>query len=80
MENNYMKNYSKEEISKIVSDCSNTILETNVQSFIDEALDIAKNGKSDNDTIIEMFVLIYQKTQQNCCDTITEVLNKILND
>ena len=75
-----MKNYSKEEISKIVSDCSDTILETNVQSFIDEALDIAKNGKSDNDTIIEMFVLIYQKTQQNCCDTITEVLNKILND
>lgn len=75
-----MKNYSKEEISKIVSDCSNTILETNVQSFIDEALDIAKNDKSDNDTIIEMFVLIYQKTQQNCCDTITEVLNKILND
>ena len=46
----------------------------------DEALDIAKNGKSDNDTIIEKFVLIYQKTQQNCCDTITEVLNKILND
>lgn len=72
-----MKNYSKEEISKIVSDCSDTILETNVQSFIDEALDIAKNG---NETIIEMFVLIYQKTQQNCCDTITEVLNKILND
>ena len=75
-----MKNYSKEEISKIVSDCSDTILETNVQSFIDEALDIAKNGKGDNETIIEMFVLIYQKTQQNCCDTITEVLNKILND
>ena len=75
-----MKNYSKEEISKIVSDCSDTILETNVQSFIDEALDIAKNGKSDDETIIEMFVLIYQKTQQNCCDTITEVLNKILND
>lgn len=75
-----MKNYSKEEISKIVSDCSNTILETNVQSFIDETLDIAKNGKSDNETIIEMFVLIYHKTQQNCCDTITEVLNKILND
>lgn len=75
-----MKNYSKEEISKIVSDCSNTILETNVQSFIDETLDIAKKGKSDNETILEMFVLIYRKTQQNCCDTITEVLNKILND
>nr|DAO90206.1 MAG TPA: hypothetical protein [Caudoviricetes sp.] len=75
-----MKSYSEEEISKIVSDCSNTILETNMQSFIDEALDIAKKGKSNNETILEMFVLIYHKTQQNCCDTITEVLNKILND
>lgn len=51
-----------------------------MQSFIDEALDIAKKGKSNNETILEMFVLIYHKTQQNCCDTITEVLNKILND
>lgn len=52
-----MKNYSKEEISKIVSDCSNTILETNVQSFIDEALDIAK--KMAKVTMIQSLKCLY---------------------
>ena len=54
-------------------------MEKNSKDFTNEAMKIAKQGKSDNETLLEMFVLLYSKTQENCCDTITEVLNRILN-
>lgn len=74
-----MRQYSKEEIAKIVSDCSDSIMKKNSQDFTNEALKIAKQSKSNNEILIEMFVLLYSKTQENCCDTIIEVLNRILN-
>lgn len=32
-----MKNYTKEEITKIVSDASNTVLKNNIETFITNA-------------------------------------------
>lgn len=75
-----MKNYSETEISKIVSDCSNIILEKNVPVFVNEAMEIAKADTNNTEKLVDMLVLLYHKTQQNCCDTITEVLKRILND
>lgn len=74
-----MKNYTKEEITKIVSNASNTVLSNNMETFITNAKE-SVSGKNDNDAIIEMFVLIYHEAQKNCMDTMIEVLNKIMND
>lgn len=74
-----MKNYTKEEITKIVSNASNTVLSNNMETFITNAKE-SVSGKNDNDAIIEMFVLIYREAQKNCMDTMIEVFNKIMND
>ena len=74
-----MKNYTKEEIAQIVSESSKFVLEKNMQSYTDNAINAVK-GKSDTDAIITMFAVLYSEAQKNCEETIIEVLNKILND
>lgn len=74
-----MKKYTREQISEIVNKCSDEVLERNKNRFIEIVSDINKY-KADPEVLINFVTLFYFEMQQNCCNTITEVLNKILND
>lgn len=74
-----MKNYTKEEIAKIVSDVSKSVIDNNVDIFLARSKEVVKD-KNNRDAIFHLFALTYREAQKNCEDTIIEVLNKILND
>ncbi len=80
MEEEIMRNYTKEELNKIISEISNDIVEKNTQLLIDESAKCMMEEKSSADTIIQLCMLFYKASQRNCEDTIAEVLNKIMND
>ena len=75
-----MKQYSKDEISKIVSNCAATVMQNNSENFINESTRLAEEAKNDNELLVKMFILLYREVQQNCNDTITEVLSRLFNE
>ena len=51
MEEEIMRNYTKEELNKIISEISNDIVEKNTQLLIDESAKCMMEEKSSADTI-----------------------------
>lgn len=73
-----MKKYTREQISEIVNKCSDKVLERNKNRFIEIVSDINKY-KSDPEVLVNFVTLFYFEMQQNCKETIIEVLDEILN-
>ena len=74
-----MKNYTKEEIEKIVSELSEKILQEHAQEIADEISNRIQ-GKSQSDAIIGTIGAICRATQDNSAQLIIETLDKLIND
>jgi len=74
-----MKNYSREEIEKIVSDATDRTIDKNIQNFIDEVVS-SVDGKSNSQALIEVITLLYKASYENSKNIISQSLYSIFSN
>nr|DAO90204.1 MAG TPA: hypothetical protein [Caudoviricetes sp.] len=73
-----MEKYTKEQITEIVHECSEYIIQKNKDKFINNVTEIVKY-KSEPEALFDILTLFYCEIQQNCNEVLIETLDELLN-